>query len=42
MQDLDGDEDYEDEEEFNEHGHALADSVELYLTTDAEIAKVQK
>lgn len=37
---FDDDEDYEDEEEFVEHAHGLAETLELTLTTDAEIEAV--
>jgi hypothetical protein len=40
--DDDEDRDYEDEEEFANHGHGLLDEVELHMTTEEEIVKVSK
>ena len=38
--DFDEDVDYEDEEEFMDHGHSLMDELELHLTSQDEMNKI--
>ena len=38
MLDDDEDMDYEDEEDFLEHGHSLLEEIELHLTNAADLA----